>query len=319
MNSTDMTLNFQNLRIALVVPCYNEAQTIAQVIADFKKALPSIQCYVFDNNSTDQTIEAAGAAGALVSSVTLQGKGNVVRRRFADVEADVYVMVDGDATYDASVVSILIQELVQGNLDMVVGSRKSVEAAAYRLGHRWGNKMLTGFVSLIFGRAFDDMLSGYRIFSRRYAKTFPAHSKGFEIETELAVHALELRMPVKEIDTVYGARPEGSVSKLNTYRDGVRILITIIKLFKAERPLAFFSIGFFFLMFFALLLAYPLVETYVQTGLVPRLPTAILCSGLAVLSFLSLACGFILETVTRGRLEAKRLAYLSVPSFDVKR
>ena len=314
-----MTLNFQNLRIALVVPCYNEAQTIAQVIADFKKALPSIQCYVFDNNSTDQTIEAAGAAGALVSSVTLQGKGNVVRRRFADVEADVYVMVDGDATYDASVVSILIQELVQGNLDMVVGSRKSVEAAAYRLGHRWGNKMLTGFVSLIFGRAFDDMLSGYRIFSRRYAKTFPAHSKGFEIETELAVHALELRMPVKEIDTVYGARPEGSVSKLNTYRDGVRILITIIKLFKAERPLAFFSIGFFFLMFFALLLAYPLVETYVQTGLVPRLPTAILCSGLAVLSFLSLACGFILETVTRGRLEAKRLAYLSVPSFDVKR
>jgi glycosyltransferase involved in cell wall biosynthesis len=319
MNSTDMTLNFQNLRIALVVPCYNEAQTIAQVIADFKKALPSIQCYVFDNNSTDQTIEAAGAAGALVSSVTLQGKGNVVRRMFADVEADVYVMVDGDATYDASVVSILIQELVQGNLDMVVGSRKSVEAAAYRPGHRWGNKMLTGFVSLIFGRAFDDMLSGYRIFSRRYAKTFPAHSKGFEIETELAVHALELRMPVKEIDTVYGARPEGSVSKLNTYRDGVRILITIIKLFKAERPLAFFSIGFFFLMFFALLLAYPLVETYVQTGLVPRLPTAILCSGLAVLSFLSLACGFILETVTRGRLEAKRLAYLSVPSFDVKR
>ena len=314
-----MTLNFQNLRIALVVPCYNEAQTIAQVIADFKKALPSIQCYVFDNNSTDQTIEAAGAAGALVSSVTLQGKGNVVRRMFADVEADVYVMVDGDATYDASVVSILIQELVQGNLDMVVGSRKSVEAAAYRPGHRWGNKMLTGFVSLIFGRAFDDMLSGYRIFSRRYAKTFPAHSKGFEIETELAVHALELRMPVKEIDTVYGARPEGSVSKLNTYRDGVRILITIIKLFKAERPLAFFSIGFFFLMFFALLLAYPLVETYVQTGLVPRLPTAILCSGLAVLSFLSLACGFILETVTRGRLEAKRLAYLSVPSFDVKR
>lgn len=319
MNSNAMTVTFQNLRIALVVPCYNEAQTIAQVIADFKKALPSIQCHVFDNNSTDQTIEIAVAAGARVCSVTLQGKGNVVRRMFADVEADVYVMVDGDATYDASVVSTLIQELVEGNLDMVVGSRKSVEAAAYRPGHRWGNKMLTGFVSLIFGRAFDDMLSGYRIFSRRYAKTFPAHSKGFEIETELAVHALELRMPVKEIDTVYGARPEGSVSKLNTYRDGVRILVTIIKLFKAERPLAFFSIGFFFLMVFALLLAYPLVETYVQTGLVPRLPTAILCSGLAVLSFLSLACGFILETVTRGRLEAKRLAYLSVPSFDAQR
>jgi glycosyltransferase involved in cell wall biosynthesis len=319
MNPSTMTLTLQNQRIALLVPCYNEAQTIAQVIGDFKKALPNIQCYVFDNNSTDKTMEIAAAAGARVCSVPLQGKGNVVRRMFADIEADVYVMVDGDATYDASVVSILIQELVEGNLDMVVGSRKSVEVAAYRPGHRWGNKMLTGFVSLIFGRAFDDMLSGYRIFSRRYAKTFPAHSKGFEIETELAVHALELRMPVKEIDTVYGARPEGSVSKLNTYRDGVRILVTIIKLFKAERPLAFFSIGFFLLMVFALLLAYPLVETYIQTGLVPRLPTAILCSGLAVLSFLSLACGLILETVTRGRLEAKRLAYLSVPSFDAQR
>jgi len=319
MESNSMTSNVDNYRIALILPCYNEAQTIAQVIQDFSQAVPNIECYVFDNNSTDKTVDIARSAGARVYAVPLQGKGNVVRRMFADVEADVYVMVDGDATYDASVVVSLIQELVQGNLDMVVGCRKSIEAAAYRPGHRWGNKMLTGFVSLIFGRAFEDMLSGYRIFSRRYAKTFPAHSKGFEIETELAVHALELRMPVKEIDTVYGARPQGSVSKLNTYRDGVRILLTIFKLFQAERPLAFFSIGFFLLLILAMLLAVPLFETYIQTGLVPRLPTAILCSGLVVLSFLSLACGLVLETVTRGRLEAKRLAYLAVKSFSAER
>ena len=308
--------NLSNQKIALIVPCYNEELTISQVIREFKKSIPNMVCYVFDNNSTDNTIEAAMAAGAQVYNVPLQGKGNVVRRMFADVEADVYVMVDGDATYDASVAPALIQELINGNLDMVVGRRKSVEAAAYRSGHQWGNKMLTGFVSFIFGHAFEDMLSGYRIFSRRYAKSFPAHSKGFEIETELAVHALELRMPVKEIDTVYGARPEGSVSKLNTYRDGVRILMTIMKLFKAERPLTFFFVGFAILFLLALILALPLFVTYLQTGFVPRMPTAILCSGLIILSFLSLACGFILDTVTRGRLEAKRFAYLNVPSFD---
>jgi glycosyltransferase involved in cell wall biosynthesis len=313
---TDSMNNLRNKKVVLIVPCYNEEQTIAQVILAFKKSVPHIACYVFDNNSTDNTVEVATAAGAQVYSVPLQGKGNVVRRMFADVEADVYVMVDGDATYDASVAPDLIQELVSGNLDMVVGSRRSQEVAAYRPGHRWGNKALTGFVSFIFGRAFDDMLSGYRIFSRRYAKSFPAHSKGFEIETELAVHALELRMPVKEIETVYGARPEGSVSKLNTYRDGVRILMTIIKLFKAEKPLMFFFIGFLFLVLAAFILAAPLFVTYFQTGLVPRMPTAILCSGLVILSFLSLACGLILDTVTRGRLEVKRLAYLSVPSFD---
>lgn len=308
--------NENDLKVVLIVPCYNEAGTIGQVIREFKKSVPNMACYVFDNNSTDNTVEVATAAGARVYKVLLQGKGNVVRRMFADVDADVYVMVDGDATYDASVAPTLIQELVNGNLDMVVGSRRSVEVAAYRPGHRFGNKILTGFVSFIFGRAFDDMLSGYRIFSRRYAKSFPAHSKGFEIETELAVHALELRMPVKEIETLYGVRPEGSVSKLNTYRDGVRILITIIKLFKAEKPLIFFFIGFLFLIVLSFILATPLFVTYLQTGLVPRMPTAILCSGLVILSFLSLACGLILDTVTRGRLEVKRLAYLSVPSFD---
>lgn len=314
-----MTITPSNYRIALIVPCYNEEKTIVQVITEFKKSVPHMACYVFDNNSSDKTAEVALAAGAKVYNVPLQGKGNVVRRMFADVDADVYVMVDGDATYDASVAPALIQELVGGNLDMVVGSRRSLEIAAYRPGHRLGNKMLTGFVSFIFGRAFNDMLSGYRIFSRRYAKSFPAHSKGFEIETELAVHALELRMPVKEIDTVYGARPDGSFSKLNTYRDGVRILLTIVKLFKAERPLTFFFIGFLLLLLLALFLAAPLFVTYLQTGLVPRMPTAILCSGLVVLSFLSLACGLILDTVTRGRLEAKRTAYLNVPSFDAAR
>ena len=308
--------NLSNYTVALIVPCYNEEQTIAQVIREFQKSVPNMVCHVFDNNSTDNSVEVANAAGARVYNVPLQGKGNVVRRMFADVEADVYVMVDGDATYDASVASALIEELVSGNLDMVVGSRRSMEVAAYRPGHRWGNKILTGFVSFIFGRAFNDILSGYRIFSRRYAKSFPAHSEGFEIETELAVHALELRMPVKEIDIVYGTRPEGSVSKLNTYRDGVRILITIIKLFKAEKPLTFFFIGFLVLILLAFILATPLVMTYLQTGLVPRIPTAILCSGLVILSFLSLACGLILDTVTRGRLEVKRLAYLSVPSFN---
>ena len=311
--------NFSNTTVALIVPCYNEEQTIGQVVREFKKSIPNLTCYVFDNNSTDNTVEVAVAAGAKVFNVPQQGKGNVVRRMFADVEADVYVMVDGDATYDASIAPALIQALIFGNFDMVVGRRRSVESAAYRSGHQWGNKMLSGFVSFIFGHAFDDMLSGYRIFSRRYVKSFPAHSKGFEIETELAVHALELRMPVKEIDTVYGARPEGSVSKLNTYRDGAHILMTIIKLFKAEKPLTFFSIIFLVLLVLGLMLATPLFVTYFQTGLVPRMPTAILCSGLIILSFLSLACGLILETVTRGRLETKRLAYLSVPSFEVLR
>lgn len=233
---------------------------------------------------------------------------------FADVEADIYVMVDGDATYDASVAPQLIQALVDGDLDMVVGSRVSTEQAAYRSGHRFGNKLLTGFVSVIFGRAFDDMLSGYRVFSRRFAKSFPAHSQGFETETELAVHALELRMPVAELPTLYGARLDGSVSKLNTYRDGLRILMTIFKLFKVEKPLAFFSLGFALCLLLALGLAVPLVLTYLETGLVPRLPTAILCSGLVILGFLLLVCGLVLDTVTLGRIEAKRLAYLRIPS-----
>ncbi|MFM0517255.1 glycosyltransferase family 2 protein [Caballeronia jiangsuensis] len=301
------------LRIAVVVPCYNEAATIAHVVRDFRFHLPSAEIYAFNNNSTDDTGAAARAAGAQVIDVPLQGKGNVVRRMFADVEADVYVMVDGDATYDAAAAPELVGALVENRLDMVVGSRLSDEETAYRLGHRFGNILLTQCAATIFGRTFKDMLSGYRVFSRRYAKTFPAHSAGFEIETELAVHALSMRMPVVEIETDYKARPEGSESKLNTYRDGFRILLTILKLFKAEKPFAFFSVGFTVCVVLSVLFAIPVFETYVETGLVPRIPTVILSSGLMLTGAILLINGLVLDTVTRGRNELKRLAYLAIP------
>jgi len=300
-------------KVAVIVPCYNEAKTISSVVEDFRRYLPEAEIYVFDNNSTDGTSDVARSAGAKVRRVALQGKGNVIRRMFADVEADVYVMVDGDATYDASVAPKLIKAMLDEGLDMVVGSRVSDEVTAYRSGHRFGNVMLTGFAATIFGRTFKDMLSGYRIFSRRYVKSFPAHAHGFETETELAVHALELRMPVAEIETRYGSRPEGSESKLNTYRDGIRILMTILRLFKLERPFAFFGICFVICMLLAVGLAVPLLGTYLETGLVPRVPTALLCVALSVVGFLFLVCGLILDTVTKGRLEAKRLAYLMIP------
>jgi len=301
------------LNVAIVVPCYNEAETIAQVVRDFRASIPNAQIVAFDNNSTDGTAEVARAAGARVIAVTLQGKGSVVRRMFADVEADVYIMVDGDATYDASVAPALVDHLVANGLDMVVGARVSEEQTAYRLGHRFGNLMLTQCAASIFGRAFKDMLSGYRVFSRRYAKTFPAHSAGFEIETELAVHALGMRMPVAEIETKYKSRPEGSESKLNTYRDGFRILMTIMKLFKTEKPFAFFFCGFLLCMLVALVLVIPVLETYFATGLVPRIPTTILCSALTLFGVLLLTCGIVLDTVTRGRNEIKHLAYLAIP------
>ncbi|MEM5364802.1 glycosyltransferase [Paraburkholderia azotifigens] len=300
-------------KVAVIVPCYNEAKTISSVVEDFRRHLPEAEIYVFDNNSTDGTSDVARSVGAQVRRVALQGKGNVIRRMFADVEADVYVMVDGDGTYDASAAPKLIKAMLDEGLDMVVGSRVSDEVTAYRSGHRFGNVMLTGFAATIFGRTFKDMLSGYRIFSRRYVKSFPAHAHGFETETELAVHALELRMPVAEIETRYGSRPEGSESKLNTYRDGIRILVTILRLFKLERPFAFFGICFVISMLLAIGLAIPLLATYLETGLVPRVPTALLCVALSVVGFLFLVCGLILDTVTKGRLEAKRLAYLMIP------
>ena len=298
--------------VAVLVPCYNEAVTIAQVVGDFKRALPGASVHVYDNNSSDDTSAIARQSGALVRHVGLQGKGNVVRRMFADIEADVYVMVDGDATYDAQSAPVMVRRLLDEGLDMVVATRVSQEEAAYRAGHRFGNRLLNGVVEVLFGSVFSDMLSGYRAFSRRYIKSFPAHSRGFEIETELTVHALEMRIPAAEVKTQYRARPEGSFSKLSTYSDGWRILCTIFLLLRTERPLAFFGyIGILFLGF-AAALALPLFLTYVQTGLVPRLPTAILVMGLLVLASLSFVAGLVLDTLTRSRQENKRMAYLAI-------
>jgi glycosyltransferase involved in cell wall biosynthesis len=302
-----------SLRVAVILPCYNEEAAIGATVAGFRAALPSARIYVYDNNSTDRTAEVARQAGATVRAEPLQGKGRVVRRMFADVEADIYVMADGDATYDPAAAPGMIARLVDEQLDMVVGARASEVEAAYRRGHRFGNRMLTGILARIFGRSFSDILSGYRIFSRRFVKSFPILSTGFEIETEISVHALELRMPVAEIVTRYGARPEGSTSKLSTYRDGWRILRTIVTLFRIERPVLYFGAIGLALALLALILAAPLVVTYAQTGLVPRLPTAVLVTGLMILAFLNGFCGLILDTVVRGRREVRRLAYLALP------
>jgi len=298
-------------KIAVLVPCYNEEVAVAKVVKAFRAALPSATIYVFDNNSTDNTAAAARAAGAEVFQERHQGKGFVVRRMFTDVEADIYVLVDGDATYHAPSARLMIERLLTERLDMVVGSRVDQEEAAYRSGHRTGNWLLTSFVASVFGPTFNDMLSGYRVFSRRFVKSFPVLSGGFEIETELTIHALELGLPAVEIDTPYYSRPIGSASKLNTWRDGFRILRTIVNLYRAERPLTFFTGIGLALALASIGFAVPIVVTFLETGLVPRLPTAILSMGLMVLAFLSVAVGLVLDTVTRGRREVKLLAYLA--------
>src|SRR5215471_14316942 len=303
-------------RIAVLVPCYNEEAAIPRVVADFRACLPDAVVYIYDNNSTDRTAEVARAAGAVVRREPRQGKGNVVRRMFADVEADVYVLVDGDATYDAPSARAMIARLVEGGLDMVVGARRDQEEAAYRPGHRLGNRMLTGFVDRVFGASFADMLSGYRVFSRRFVKSFPVLSSGFEIETELTIHALNLDLPVAEIETPYFARPAGSVSKLSTWRDGLRILRMIVRLYRVERPLPFFGGIGISLAVLSVALAVPIFVTFVEEGLVPRLPTALLSTGLMILAFLAVACGMVLDTVTRGRREMKMLAYLAQKAPD---
>ncbi|MEM6942152.1 MAG: glycosyltransferase family 2 protein [Pseudomonadota bacterium] len=300
-------------RIAVLVPCYDEEVTIATVVAGFQAALPEATVYVYDNNSRDGTVAAAQAAGAVVRRETRQGKGEVVRRMFADIEADVYVLVDGDATYDAAAAPDLVARLIDDGLDMVTGCRIAPEGKGYRPGHRFGNWMLTGLVAMIFGRSTRDMLSGYRIFSRRFVKTFPALSRGFEIETELTVHALELRMPVADLDTAYADRPEGSVSKLGTFRDGLRILRIIADLVRDERPLPFFGAIALLLALLSVGIMVPVVLDYLATGLVERFPTAILASALMVVAVLSFFAGLILDTVTQGRRELKRLAYLDLP------
>jgi len=300
-------------RVAVILPCYNEEAAIASTVAGFRAALPGADIYVFDNNSKDRTAEVARAAGAIVRTERMQGKGHVVRRMFADVEADVYVMADGDATYDASAAPKMVDMLVEESLDMIVGARRDEVEAAYRRGHRLGNALFTGLLAWLFGRSFSDIFSGYRVFSRRFVKSFPVLSSGFEIETEISVHALELRMPVSELVTNYGARPEGSVSKLSTYRDGFRIMRTIVTLFRIERPVLFFGVIGAALALLAIILTIPLAITYSETGQVPRFPTAILATGLMILATLNVMCGLILDTVVRGRREVRRLAYLAFP------
>lgn len=303
--------------IAVIIPCYNEEATISNVVRDFVTVLPSAQVYVYDNNSSDKTIENAKKAGALVRTEKQQGKGNVVRRAFADVDADIYVLVDGDDTYDAQSAPRLVAQLLNGPYDMINASRVEKSELAYRKGHRFGNWAISTMIGVLFGKSCNDVLSGYRVFSKRFVKSFPALARGFEIETELTVHALQLRMPVAETQTPYKERPEGSVSKLSTFKDGFRILFTIMYLLKEEKPLMFFSVISFVLLLGALILGVPVIEDFMKTGLVPRLPSAVLATGLVILSSLSVACGMILDSLTRARLELKRLTYLrhSAPHY----
>jgi glycosyltransferase involved in cell wall biosynthesis len=310
------SLRYRGLKVTLIVPCYNEEVAIARVIRGFRAAMPAIEIHVFDNCSTDETASRARSEGASVVTVPLRGKGNVVRLMFADVDADIYVMVDGDATYDAASVTVLVDTLIDERVDMVVGCRataQEISGEAYRRGHQWGNRMLTQSVTRIFGGNFTDMLSGYRAFTKRYVRSFPALSRGFEIETELTVHALELRMPYAEVMTPYGARPEGSSSKLSTYRDGWRILRTIARLYTTERPFAFYSTCAAVMAAGSVLISVPVIREYLQTGLVPRFPTAILSASIMICALISFFCGLVVEKVTLARQEMKRLLYLLQP------
>jgi len=302
-------------KIVVLIPCLNEEKTIAKVISDFKRQLPSAKIFVYDNNSTDNTRAEAETASAVVRNEPRQGKGFVVRRMFADIDADIYVMVDGDDTYNAKAVPKMIAAMVTEGLDIINGVRKDTSPLAYRRGHRFGNWMLTTMVRVVFGDQFNDILSGLKVFSRRFVKSFPIYSGGFEIETELTIHALELQMPSKEIEVDYKDRPTGSESKINSISDGIRIVRMIVDLIKQERPLLVFTLASVLLSLISIMLAYPLFVTYFETGLVPRFPTAILCTALMISALLGVSCGLILDTVTRGRQESKRLLYLSVPGI----
>lgn len=308
---SDISADARSFRVAVLIPCFNEQAAVGQVVAAFREALPHAAIFVYDNNSSDDTAEVARAAGARVRQQPRQGKGNVVRRMFADIDADIYVLVDGDATYDPPSARLMIARLIDERLDMVVAARVDHEQAAYRPGHRFGNRVLSGFITRTFGASFTDILSGYRVFSRRFVKSFPVLSDGFEIETELTVHALELALPVAEVRTPYYSRPEGSFSKLNTWQDGFRIFRTIARLYRSERPLRCFSMIALALTLLAFILAWPVFVTYLEQGIVPRLPTAVLATGLVIVAVLCFASGLILDTVTRGRREKKLLAYLA--------
>lgn len=302
-----------SIRIAVLVPCFNEEAAVGKVVADFRAALPMAEIFVYDNNSSDKTVAIAREAGAEVRSERHQGKGHVLRRMFADVDAEIYVLVDGDATYDAPSAPAMIERLIEERLDMVVARRIDQAEAAYRPGHRTGNRLLTGFLADIFGHGLEDVLSGYRVFSRRFVKSFPALSDGFEIETELSVHALELSMPVAELETPYFARPEGSFSKLNTWRDGLRILNMILRLYRSEKPMRCFTTIAIVLAIISVGLAIPILITFFEQGIVPRLPTAVLSVGIMLVAVMSLFAGLILDTVSRGRREAKLMRYLAEP------
>jgi glycosyltransferase involved in cell wall biosynthesis len=304
--------------VAVLIPCYNEAGAIAGVVADFRAVLPAAQIYVYDNDSSDGTEKVARAAGAEVRRELSRGKGNVVRRMFADVDADVFVLVDGDGTYDAASAPRMIEMLLDQQLDMVCGRRVETARAAYRQGHRSGNRGLTYVVGALFGGRLTDILSGYRVMSRRFVKSFPALSRGFETETELTVHALDLRAPIAELDTPYGERTAGA-SKLSTWRDGWRILRTIVRLLKEERPFAFFTSIGTVLALTSVALAFPLLIEFLETGLVPRIPTAVLSTGMMLVAVMSFVCGLILDTVTRGRRELKRMHYLLHAASNARR
>jgi hypothetical protein len=304
------------LDVAVIIPCHNEELTIGEVVESFRSALPGCTVHVCDNASTDRTAACARAAGAALCYEPLKGKGNAVRRLFADVDADVYVLVDGDGTYDAAAAQRLVLALVERRLDMVNGARESAAKEAFRFGHRFGNQLFTYLVGRLFGARFQDIFSGYRVLSRRFVKTFPAQVRGFDIETEMTVHALEMRMPVDELTASYRERPHGSVSKLSTWKDGARILWRVFMLLREERPLPFFGALFALLAASSVTLAIPLLATFLETGMVPRLPTGVLCVGLMLLAFLALGCGLVLDTVTRGRREMKRMFYLAVPAVN---
>lgn len=300
-------------RIAVLIPCYNEALTIGGVVEGFATALPAARIFVYDNNSSDGTAQAAAASGAIVRSAPLQGKGNVVHRMFAEIDADVYLLVDGDGTYDPTAAPKLVGAVLDDGLDMVCGARVSFDDGAYRAGHKFGNRFLTGVVRSIFGRQFQDMLTGYRALSRRFVKSFPAHSAGFEIETELTVHTLQMRLPSVEIETAYGARADGSASKLNTIRDGLRILMMIVLLVREERPMQFFGMAGLIILLASAIMAAPVLLHYFATGQVPRYPTLMVSVTGMVVALLSFTCGLVLDTVSRARLEQRRFAYLALP------
>ncbi len=302
--------------VAVLIPCFNEAAAIGKVIADFRAALPEATVYVYDNNSGDETVAIARAAGATVRREPRQGKGHVIRRMFADIEAEAYVLVDGDDTYEAGAASAMVRLLREEQLDMVNGCRVSDTLGAYRPGHRFGNRLFTGIVARLFGRQLTDMLSGYRVFSRRFVKSFPALSSGFETETEFSVHALDLRMPVAEVATAYRDRPAGSVSKLRTVSDGLRILHMILVLVKEQKPLPLFAVAGAGLALAGTVCGLSIIGDFIETGIVPRVPTAVLATGLMMLAFLSFTCGLILDSVARGRKEIKRLAYLAIPAVS---